>query len=151
MRSGLVAVLLWLIALAGVAMPLPGQHAAQEPEELENIYHYVPPSASQSVEIGNFYFRRKKYSGALSRYEEAARDDPYYAPAYLGMGKVYQKMGKKREALAFYKKYLDTLPSTKEADEATDAHMAVRHLERELNRERKSHHPAQPTSAGPGR
>lgn len=143
MRHGFVALSVCLIGLAGLAMPLAGQQTAPERDELEPAFHYVPPSARQSVEIGDFYFRRKKYSGALSRYQEAARDDPYYAQAYLGMGKVYEKMDKKREALASYQKYLDTLPSQKQADEATDAHKAIRHLEHELNRERKSDHSAQ--------
>lgn len=151
MRCGLIALLVCLIALAGLPMPSAGQHAAPEPEELGPAFRYVPPSARQSVEIGDFYFRRKKYSGALSRYEEAARDDPDYALAYLGMGKTYEKMGRKREALASYHKYLDALPSRKQADEAADAQKAVRHLEGELNRQRKSGHSAPSTSAGPER
>jgi tetratricopeptide (TPR) repeat protein len=146
MRSLLVALLLYLIALPGLPVPLPGQHTAPEPDELEANSHYVPPSARQSVEIGDFYFRRKKYRGALSRYEEAARDDPYYAEAYLGMGKVYEKMGKDGEALDAYHKYLDTLPSKKQADEATDVQTAIRRLERELNREQKNNHSAQASS-----
>jgi tetratricopeptide (TPR) repeat protein len=143
MRSFLAALLLCLIALPGLPVPLPGQHTVPEPGELESTYHYVPPSARQSVEIGDFYFRRKKYRGALSRYEEAARDDPYYAEAYLGMGKVYEKMGKDREALAAYNKYLESLPSKKQADEATDVQKAIHRLERELNQEHKSNRSAQ--------
>lgn len=146
-----VALSVWLIVFAGVSMPLAGQQAAPEPEELESTFHYVPPSARESVEIGDFYFRRKKYSGALSRYEEASRDDPDYAPAYFGMGKAYEKMGRKREALASYQKYLDVLPSKKQADEATDAHRAIRNLEQELNPTHKTPHSAQSMSAGAGR
>ncbi|HXH50057.1 MAG TPA: tetratricopeptide repeat protein [Terriglobia bacterium] len=142
MRTILAALLLCVFALLSLPLPLLGQHTAPEPYELESTSHYVPPSARQSVEIGDFYFRRKKYPGALSRYEEAARDDPYYAEAYLGMGKVYEKMGKGREALDAYNKYLDTLPSKKQADEATDVQKAIRRLERELHREHKSNRPA---------
>lgn len=151
MRHAFVALLVWLIALARLPMAVAGQQTAPEPEELGPTFHYVPPSVKESVEIGNFYFRRKKYTGALSRYEEAARDDPDYAPAYFGMGKAYEKMGKKREALASYQKYLDALPSKKQADEAADAQKAVRHLEGELNRQRKSGHSVPSTSAGPER
>ena len=148
MRSIMAALVFCLIALSGFPAPLLGQHTAPEPDELESIYHYVPPSAKQSVEIGDFYFRRKKYPGALSRYEEAARDDPYYAEAYLGMGKVYEKMGKGREALDAYNKYLDTLPSKKQADEATDVQKAIRRLEHELNREHKGNHSTQAAATG---
>ncbi|TAM80928.1 MAG: tetratricopeptide repeat protein [Acidobacteria bacterium] len=149
MRHGFAVLLLCLIGLTGLPIALPGQHKTPDTSELEATYHYVPPSASQSVEIGDFYFRRKKYPGALSRYEEAARDDPYYAAAYLGMGKAYEKMGRKREALAAYQKYLETLPSKQQADEATDAQKAIRQLERELNQAPRSNRTAQkgPTAA----
>jgi tetratricopeptide (TPR) repeat protein len=138
MRTFLAALLLGAVALMSLPVPLSAQHMAQDDGELESSYHYVPPSARQSVEIGNFYLRRKDYRGALSRYEEAARDDPYYAPAYLGMGKVYEKTGRKRKALGAYHKYLDVLPSQKQADEAKSVHKAIRRLERQLAREHKS-------------
>jgi tetratricopeptide (TPR) repeat protein len=137
MRTILATVLLGVIAFISLPTSLPAQHMAQDDGELESSYHYVPPSARQSVEVGNFYFRRKDYRGALSRYEEAARDDPYYAPAYLGLGKVYEKMGKKHEALADYQKYLSVLPSQKQADEAKDVHKAIRRLERQIAREHR--------------
>lgn len=132
MRAILTALLPCLVALMGLPGSLAAQHVVPESGEPESAFHYTPPSARQSVEIGNFYLRRKDYRGALSRYKEAAKDDPYYAPAYLGLGKVYEKMGKNREALAAYHKYLDKLPSEKQADEATAAHKAIRRLERQL-------------------
>jgi tetratricopeptide (TPR) repeat protein len=93
--------------------------------------NYVTPPAWKSVEIGNFYFRRKSYRGALSRYQEAVRTDPGYAPAYLGLGKVYEKLGRKKKALEAYQRYLDELPSEKQADEAKDVHQAIERLQRE--------------------
>jgi tetratricopeptide (TPR) repeat protein len=94
---------------------------------------YVPQGAPKCVEIGNFYLRRKDYKGALSRFEEAVRTDPSYAPAYLGLGKLYEITGKKRKALDAYRKYLDALPSEKQADEAKDVHKAIDRLEHELH------------------
>ena len=135
MRTILAALVLGVVVLMTRPVYLSGQHMAQDDGELESSYHYVPPSARQSVEIGNFYLGRKDYRGALSRFEEGARDDPYYAPAYLGMGKVYEKTGRKRKALAAYHKYLNALPSQKQADEAKDVHKAIRRLERQLARE----------------
>ena len=93
---------------------------------------YVPPGAVKSVEIGNFYLRRKKYKGAISRFQEAVQEDSSYAPAYLGLGKVYEHIGLKQKALEAYKKYLDALPSEKAAEEAKDAQRAVARLEREV-------------------
>ncbi|HLW78984.1 MAG TPA: tetratricopeptide repeat protein [Terriglobia bacterium] len=95
---------------------------------------YVPPAASKSVEVGDFYFIKKQYQGALSRYREAVQTDPDYAPAYLGLGKTYDKIGLKQKALTAYQKYLDLLPSEKQADEAKKVHVAIARLERSLKR-----------------
>jgi tetratricopeptide (TPR) repeat protein len=108
---------------------------AARPGAAQQVHHgYVPQGAPKCVEIGNFYFRRKDYRGALSRYLEAVRTDPSYAPGYLGLGQVYEKTGRKRKALEAYRKYLDVLPSEKQADEATDVHKAIERLEQELKR-----------------
>ncbi|HZT70318.1 MAG TPA: tetratricopeptide repeat protein [Terriglobia bacterium] len=135
MRAILISLLTCLLALASNPAGIRAQTSASESGEAEDTPHYVPPPPSESVEIGNFYFRRKDYSGALSRYMEAVTDDPDYAPAYQALGKVYEKLGKKREALAAYQKYLDELPSQKQADEARSVHKAMRRLERELKTE----------------
>src|SRR5579863_5510867 len=95
---------------------------------------YTPPGAPKSVEIGNYYFRKKRYRAALSRYEEATQTDPYYAEGYLGLGKSYDKIGLKQKALDAYHKYLDLLPSEKQADEAKKVHEAIARLERSLKR-----------------
>ena len=137
MRTILTALLLGVVALTSRPVSLSAQHMTQDDGELESSPHYVPPSAKESVEIGDFYFHRKDYRGALSRYEEAAKDDPYYAPAYLGLGKVYEKTGKKQKALSAYQKYLNVLPSQKQADEAKDVHKTIHRLQRQLAREHK--------------
>jgi tetratricopeptide (TPR) repeat protein len=106
--------------------PAPSQESAEEETP------YTPPAAWKSVEIGNFYFKKKRYNAALSRYEEAVKTDPYYPKAFLGLGKVYDKLGLKRKALEAYEKYLDLLPSEKAALEAKDAQKAVARLKKEL-------------------
>jgi tetratricopeptide (TPR) repeat protein len=93
---------------------------------------YVPPPAWKSVEVGDYYFKRKRYNAALSRYREAVRVDPYYPPGYLGLGRVYEKIGLKQKALEAYRKYLDTLPSTKEAEDAKKVQRAIANLEHQL-------------------
>jgi tetratricopeptide (TPR) repeat protein len=110
-------------------------HSAQEesPEAADREKNiYVPPGAAKDVEIGNYYFRKGSYRAALSRFEEAAQADPTYAAAYLGLGKVYEKIGLKRKALDAYQKYLDDLPSEKDAEEAKGVHRAMARLEKEL-------------------
>jgi tetratricopeptide (TPR) repeat protein len=132
--------LMGLMLLTGSAPALHAQDAAPKDQADRK---YITPPAWKSVEIANFYFRRKSYRGALSRYQEAIHTDPGYAPAYLGLGKVYEKMGLKKKALKAYQRYLDELPSQKQADEAKDVHRAIERLQRELTKpagESAKHH-----------
>ena len=105
-------------------------------EEDPSIRH-TPPRASKSVEVGTFYLKRKKYKAALSRFQEAIQTDPLYAPAYRKLGKVYEKLGRKKEALRAYKKHLELLPSARDAEKAEDVHKAIARLERELGSGKK--------------
>lgn len=102
----------------------------RQPVTAQNVHDgYIPQGATKCVEIGNFYLRRKDYKGALSRFKEAVRTDPTYAPGYLGLGKVYERTGQKRKALAAFKKYLDALPSEKQAEDAKGVHKTIQRLE----------------------
>ena len=100
-------------------------------------------SASKAVEIGDFYLRRKKYQAALSRFQEALKTDPHYAPAYRELGRVYEKMGQWRKSLDAYQKYLDELPSAKDAREAKDIHKAIDRMQKEIVAEGNSSRGAQ--------
>jgi len=138
MRCFLRAVLLAALALGAAALPLRSQkqnHPKPAPEEPST---YQPPAAWKSVEIGNYYLRKRDYPGALSRFKEAVQTDPHYPGGYLGMGKVYDKLGFKEKALEAYRQYLDLLPSTKDALEAKDVQKAVARLEKEVPPVRKS-------------
>jgi tetratricopeptide (TPR) repeat protein len=125
----------WAVAL-GLALAGPALHAQDKelppPPTPEDNWKYVSPSPAKSVEIGNDYLRRKKLQAALSRFQEAVKTNPHYAPAYLGLGKVYEKMGLKQKALEAYERYLDELPSTKDAQEAKGVQEAVTRLQKEV-------------------
>ncbi len=118
------------------SQPAQQQAPAKPAPEPENPYDdskpYVAPAPWKSVEIGNYYFRKKNMRAALSRYKEAVQTNPHYAPGYLGLGKVYERMGLRRKALEAYQHYLDELPSTKDALEAKDVQRAVAKLEKDL-------------------
>ena len=58
------------------------QKQQARPADVEPVRSYVSPSALKSVEIGDYYLRRKKLNAALSRFQEALKTDPHYAPAY---------------------------------------------------------------------
>jgi tetratricopeptide (TPR) repeat protein len=84
------------------------------------------------VEIGDYYLRRKKFNAALSRFQEALKTDPHYAPAYRELGKVYERMEHPQKALDAYRKYLDELPSAQDAREDKRIHKAIARLENQL-------------------
>jgi len=118
-------------ALAGPAVRAQEEKEAPAPVS-DDYWKYTNPGPAKSVEIGNYYLRRKKLKAALSRFQEAAKTDPHYAPAFLGLGKVYERMGLKQKALEAYQHYLDELPSTKEAQEAKDVQEAVARLQKQV-------------------
>jgi len=100
-------------------------------------------SATKSVEIGDFYLRRRKYQAALSRFQDALKTDPHYAPAYRELGRTYEKMGQWKKSLDAYQKYLDELPSAKDAREAKEIHRAIDRMKKEIVAEGNSSHGAQ--------
>jgi tetratricopeptide (TPR) repeat protein len=108
------------------------QEAQPAADKADPFRRYVSPSARKSVEIGDFYLRRRKFTAALSRFQEALKTDPNYAPAYRELGKVYEKMGFWQKSLDAYRKYLDELPSAKDAQEAKNIHRAIARLQKEI-------------------
>ncbi len=135
MRRAVLACGLWFFLLCETsAVPRPARAAQQEPDgsAAKEKSLYVPPGPAKDVEVGNFYFKRGNYRAALSRFQEAAHADPTYAPAFLGLGKAYEKIGLKKNALDAYRKYLDDLPSERDAEEAKSVHQAIARLEREI-------------------
>jgi len=143
----------WLAALLLLALALPTPRADAQDEEVPadeepETQPYIPPPPWKSVEVGNFYLKRKNYRAALSRFQEAASLDPHYAPAQLGLGQVYEKLGLRQKALAAYRKHLDLLPSTKDAEEAREVHAAIARLEAPRQKSpasRRGSRPAAPT------
>ncbi len=75
-----------LVILSG-GLGLVTLHAQEEEnpprETTEEESPVTPPPAWKSVEVGNFYLKLKKLKGALSRFQEAVKTDPHYAPARL--------------------------------------------------------------------
>lgn len=125
----------WFVVL-GMVVTAPAVRA-QVPEKIPSYpidpdWNYTSPGAAKCVEIGNVYLHQGALKGALSRFQEAVKDDPHYAPAYLGLGKVYERMKEKRKALEAYERYLSELPSAKDAADAKDAQRAVARLQKQV-------------------
>ncbi len=146
--QGCVVWVLLGLSLAGSLSIAQDKPQRKPPPQLpEESPFYTPPAAWKSVEIGDYYMRRKEYRGALSRYQEAVTTDPDYARGYLGLGKAYEKLHYPRKALDAYQKYLDLRPSAKDAEEAKAVHRSIEKLQRELKKS-PSHTPRRgPASA----
>lgn len=133
----------WPIVALGIVWAAPTL-GAQVPEKIPSPpidpdWTYNSPGPAKCVEIGNVYLHKGNLKGALSRFQEAVADNPHYAPAYLGLGKVYERMKDKPKALESYKRYLDELPYANDAKLAADAQRAVARLQKEVGPNR---HPA---------
>src|SRR5271157_1333902 len=117
---------LWITPLVRAQVP------EKIPSAIDPDWTYTSPGPAKCVEIGNLYLHQGNLKGALSRFQEAATDNPHYAPAYLGLGKVYERMKEKQKALEAYERYLNELPSAKAAAGAKDAQRAVARLQKQV-------------------
>lgn len=147
MRLAVTATLAFAVIL-GLAAPVARPQQGKRPSAAESEAEpYVSPPAWKSVEIGDFYLKRRRFRAALSRYQEALTTDPHCAPGYLGLGKVYDRLGLSQKALEAYRKYLDLLPSTKDAAAAKEVHKAIARLERQLKNSEKPPLDSSPSTA----
>jgi tetratricopeptide (TPR) repeat protein len=100
--------------------PKPQQQEEAPPEEDESlkpkVFSFNPLEAERDVRIGNYYFKRKNYPAALSRFQEATKWNPNMADAYLHIGETAEKMKDKATAKQAYQKYLELAPDSKEAE-----------------------------------
>ena len=92
----------------------------QEPPEedvgsLPKEYAFNPLQATKDLQIGNYYFKKGNYKGALNRFREATRWNPNYAEAYLRLGESEEKLKDTKAAHEAYAKYLELAPDSKEA------------------------------------
>src|SRR5271163_827243 len=96
------------------------QQEQQPPEEDESLkpkeYSFNPLEAEHDVQIGNYYFKRGNYKGALNRFREATRWNPTNAEAFLRLGDTEEKLKDKPAAQQAYAKYLELAPDGKEAE-----------------------------------
>ena len=85
------------------------------------FHPWDPHKAAKDVEVGDYYFRRKNYTAAESRYREALFYKDNDAIAIYKLAVCLEKMNRPEEALAQYEGYLKILPSGPEAAEAKKA------------------------------
>ena len=85
------------------------------------FHPWDPHKAAKDIEVGDYYFKRKNYIGAESRYREALfyKDDDAVATYKLAV--CLEKMNRSDEALTQYESYIKILPYGPESAEAKKA------------------------------
>lgn len=76
-----------------------------------------PARAEQSLEIGNYYFKRKRYDATIQRCKEAIQYKPDYWAAHKLLAKTYEKKEEPEKALQIYESYAEKFPTSGFVDE----------------------------------
>lgn len=77
-----------------------------------------PHKAAKDVEVGDYYFKRKNYVAAESRYREALYYKDNDALATFRLGISLEKLDRPGEARSQFESYLKILPHGPQAEEA---------------------------------
>lgn len=92
---------------------------------VQEFHPWSPMKAAKDVEVGDYYFKRKNYKGALERYKDALYYKDGDAVASFRLAACQEKLGDKTEARKYYEQYLKILP---QGPFAKDAHASLERL-----------------------
>jgi len=95
--------------------------------DVQEFHPWNPYKANKDVQVGDFYFKRKNYKGALDRYKDALYYKPNDAVATFRMAECEEKLGNKEEARKYFEQYLKILP---DGPLAKEAHAQLAKLEK---------------------
>jgi tetratricopeptide (TPR) repeat protein len=85
------------------------------------FHTWDPHKAAKSIEVGDFYYKRKNYKAAEERYREALRYKDNDAVATIRLAICLEKLGVFDDARAEYESYLKILPHGPESEQAQKA------------------------------
>jgi len=88
---------------------------------ITEFHTWDPHKAAKSIEVGDFYFKRKIYRAAEERYREALRYKDNDAVATIRLAVSLEKLGILDDARLEYESYLKILPHGPEAEQAQKA------------------------------
>lgn len=88
---------------------------------VSEFHTWDPHKAAKSIEVGDFYFRRKNYRAAEGRYREALQYKDDDATATIRLAVCLEKLGVLDDARVEYENYLKILPHGPEAAQAQKA------------------------------
>jgi len=85
------------------------------------FHTWDPHKAAKSIEVGDFYYKRKNYKAAEERYREALRFKDNDAVATIRLAICLEKLGVFDDARSEYESYLKILPHGPESEQAQKA------------------------------
>jgi len=94
---------------------------SDEDSDVQEMHPWDPHKAAKDVEVGDYYFKKKNYKAAISRYQEALVYKPNDAIAEYRLAEALDKNGKSDEAVQHYQEYLKILPHGPNAEDAQKA------------------------------
>jgi Flp pilus assembly protein TadD len=131
MSRGLLALLLTAIAAIGqtpepkkvpekpeVQVPDPAQLPPEEDDDAKpEQFSFNPVKSKRDVEVGKLQLKKGNLKGAASRFTTATKWNEANAEAWLLLGEVEEKRTDPKAARAAYQKYLELVPTAKNAAE----------------------------------
>jgi tetratricopeptide (TPR) repeat protein len=100
----------------------PSSYGAAAPSaDVNEMHPWDPHKALKDIEVGDFYFRRKNYRAAESRYREALLYKNNDAAATYRLAVSLEKLDRPDEAREEYESYLKILPEGHESERARRA------------------------------
>jgi len=88
---------------------------------ITEFHTWDPHKAAKSIEVGDFYYKRKNYKAAEERYREALRYKDNDAVATIRLAICLEKLGVLDDARSEYESYLRILPHGPESEQAQKA------------------------------
>lgn len=107
---------------------LKNEGAAIGNSDVAEFHPWDPHKAAKDIEVGDYYFKRKNYHAAESRYREALYYKDNDAIATFRLAVCLEKMNEFEDARQEFENYLKILPHGPQAE---DAHKAIDRLKRE--------------------
>jgi tetratricopeptide (TPR) repeat protein len=104
---------------------LDGTPSPADTSGVQEFHPWNPMKAAKDIEVGDYYFKRKNYKGALERYKDALYYKDGDAVASFRVAACQEKLGDKTEARKYYEQYLKILP---QGPFAKDAHASLDRL-----------------------
>jgi tetratricopeptide (TPR) repeat protein len=101
-------------------------NAGFDNSDVGEFHPFDPHRAAKDVEVGDFYFKRRNYEAAISRYRSALLYKPNDAVATFSLAEALDKAGHFKEAAKNYQAYLKILPY---GPKAKEAHKALERLQ----------------------